>query len=582
MSLSQTTNQANSSGEDRRGLRAMFASQREAGGGGGGGGGSRLRRGSKLLVDLRRSFRKLDSSHRLSVTCSGSDLCQLYLSSPEQDAIGLPYNGDDGNCGGGGGSPRRGSSWLLHAADPYGRRRSFRRMSTYERFLDSNVMDDIYESDEERMMLIEEETAYAIDDGSDEFGGPMTAARRRSLSRRRCSSPRWLKSTAVVVPTMMALDLILGVSLSLYDSNLLRNVPGFRFPICYALTQKTTNALASLVLIFISRRWEAEELARRLPNKGGTVASSTTTTMTTTELPSARSLRRHAAPLAAVALAQTISASFANNALRMIPLPLFKVCLMCGPIFVAIMTSVAGGIECSNGRPLALSLIGAGACRAVYAEAGGADDPRYVMAGAGYALGASAFSGLGLVLSGVLMHRREDDEESGLDVDDAAEGTRDRKADAESTNAELNPLSLLFYLSCCQVLMLGAYLCPWDIFSLQFDEEGEGGRIEERGEFAQFTIYFVENTFDAIYYLAMGSAMSLSLAVLTFVLVNRTSPVATSLLGNVRSIATVFISSLVFGSVSAGPGSIFGYSLTLAGGLVYALAALGNSGPPSK
>ena len=61
-----------------------------------------------------------------------------------------------------------------------------------------------------------------------------------------------------------------------------------------------------------------------------------------TGLPSARSLCRHAAPLAAVALAQVISASFANRALQSIPLPFFKVCLMCGPIFVALVTSAMG------------------------------------------------------------------------------------------------------------------------------------------------------------------------------------------------------------------------------------------------
>ena len=113
-----------------------------------------------------------------------------------------------------------------------------------------------------------------------------------------------------------------------------------------------------------------------------------------TGLPSARSLCRHAAPLAAVALAQVISASFANRALQSIPLPFFKVCLMCGPIFVALVTSAMG------------CLIGAGAIRAVCAEVGSADDPRSVMAGVGCALGASAFSGMGLILSGVLMHRR--------------------------------------------------------------------------------------------------------------------------------------------------------------------------------
>jgi len=236
----------------------------------------------------------------------------------------------------------------------------------------------------------------------------------------------------------------------------------------------------------------------------------------------------------------------------------------------------------------ALGLIRAGAIRAMYAKAGSANDPRGVMSGAGCALGASAFLGMGLVLSGVLMHRCERGNEVGLDEDDvgggaAAGGMSNGKANAVEADVELNPLSLLFYLSCMQVLMLGAYLCPWDVFSTHLGEvEGEV-RIEEKvGEFAEFTFYFVEDPPTAMYYLAMGSAMSLSLAVLTFVLVNRTSPVATSLLGNVRSIATVFVSSLVFGNGGAGHGSILGYTLTLAGGLVYAMAALGNDRNPSK
>jgi hypothetical protein len=194
------------------------------------------------------SFRKLGSSHRLSVTCSGSELGQLYLSSPDQDAV--RNHCDDGGGGGGDGDGdgrrglRRGSSWLLRTADPYGRRRSFRRMSTYERFLDSDVMEDISGS-EERIMFIEEETdecTTADNSGSDEVGGSTTMAKRGRSSSRRCRCSVWmLESPAVIVTTMMTLDLILGVSLSLYNSNLLRNVPGFRFPLCYALTQKLTR-----------------------------------------------------------------------------------------------------------------------------------------------------------------------------------------------------------------------------------------------------------------------------------------------------------------------------------------------------
>jgi len=93
-------------------------------------------------------------------------------------------------------------------------------------------------------------------------------------------------------------------------------------------------------------------------------------------------------------------------------------------------------------------------------------------------------------------------------------------------------------------------------------------------------------------YLMIGSMLSLALAVLTFVLVNRTSPVATSLLGNVRSIATVAISTILAGkggrAMSGGAAGLFGsaalgYTCTLAGGVAYALAALGKgASSPSK
>ena len=160
--------------------------------------------------------------------------------------------------------------------------------------------------------------------------------------------------------------------------------------------------------------------------------------------------------------------------------------------------------------------------------------------------------------------------------------TTKKNVDA-SVAVELNPLSLLFYLSCEQVLMLSAYLCPWDILFETQNEEESVVAVEmeeaEAGEFTAFAIYFLQNPLNTISYLMMGSTMSLCLAVLTFVLVNRTSPVATSLLGNVRSIATVAVSSIVFGNTNNGGGLLFGsaafgYLLTLAGGVAYAMAAL--------
>ena len=561
---------------------------------------------------LRKSLRRLDSSHRLAVCSSGSDLSQLYLSSPEQDATNVIISSSDDNHvvahgsssggGSGGRSSNRRRSWL-QSADLYGRRKSFKRHNSYAEFLNVDIMSDIDEAeDEEKMLLLIEETTDD-DDNDDTSSSTMdtielhehkkdTRTAKSSASTRRRERRRlycqWIFSPTIIVPTMMIIDLILGVSLSLYDSNLLRNVPGFNFPLCYALVQKLTNALASLVLICLSRKWEMDaaivakqqqiQMMKQKKSYAPTKETSNIDRVHLTALPSGHAFCQHIIPLSAVALVQTISSAFANEALTIIPLPLFKVCLMCGPIFVAFITSCIEGQLYSKGRMFALSLIGIGACRAVYAESEDADNPRYIMMGAGYALAASAFSGIGLVLSSVLMHRDgggnnngQDDEVDSDDEESAAGSLAKNKAEQKE---ELNPLSLLFYLSCEQVLMLSGYLFPWDTILLQPENEGEEA-IVEQGEFEAFLIYFAQNPWAALYYLMMGSMMSLCLAVLTFVLVNRTSPVATSLLGNVRSIPTVAISSVVFDNTSTGGSAAFGYALTLAGGVVYALAALG-------
>ena len=485
------------------------------------------------------SLSRLSSSRRLSTTCSGSDLGQLYLSGPEADtndviltsARSLESCRSNKSLDSWGNTPiesietvesdiDRAKSWI-DAVDLYGKRKSFtHRRASYARFLAVDVIED-----EDTTFLIEEKDDYI-------------------------ENQYWWKSPSVLVPCLMLLDLALGISLSLYDSNLLRNVSGFRFPLCYAWTQKFTNAIASLVLIFLSRRWEMTERERmRYPDIDGDEPL--------TEMPSIQVFRRNAIPLTAIAFVQTISSSIANRSLQMIPLQLFKVVLMCSPIFVAFLTSAIEGKMYSKGRIIALSLIGIGALRAVYAEAGGADNPRAVMEGAAYGLGAGALSGMGLILSGGLMNGDP--------------------ADSEKKEDELNPLSLLFYLSCEQVAMLSFYLCPWDelwrINNLLNVSDASDN------EFLAFMSYFTQNPQDTIFCLMTGSTIALCLAVLTFTLITRTSPLAASLLANVRSIATVVISSLIWGGVSdkGAQSSIFGsavlgYTLTLAGGVLYALS----------
>ena len=545
-----------------------------------------LQRSKSILLrstSLRKSLRRLDSSHRLSITCSGSDLGQLYLSSPETDTpsllnasrsykslksneswgnFTLDSNGSSDDILHQRSSSSSSSSWL-QAADLYGRRRSYRRHSSYAKFLDIDVMSDIVEEDDYNDNAMEMKSLLIEEADTDEHGIDTWSKLRRCW--RTCKSP------LVVIPAMMVLDLVLGVSLSLYDSNLLRNVPGFHFPLMYALVQKMTNALASLVLICLSRKWEIDRIKAANRPKDEHLDD-------LAEMPSLKTFRYHASSLTAVALVQTFSSAFANEALQEIPLPLFKVVLMCGPIFVAFITTIMEGQIYSRGRLFALLLIGFGAGRAVYAEAEQADNPRQILQGAGYALGASACSGIALVLSSVLMHKDEEkiDGEEENEVDVAPKGKETSTVEVET---ELNPLSLLFSLSCEQVMMLSFYLAL-DAF--------DGTNMEQLSEFAAFLAYFADDPQRTIFYLSIGSILSLTLAVLTFVLVNCTSPVATSLLGNVRSISTVAISSILFQGVagrdggSSSGGGLFGpaaigYLLSLAGGVAYAFAALARN-----
>ena len=535
---------------------------------------------------LRQSLRRLGSSSRLSTTCSGSELSHLYLSSPETDVASL-YNAKkrsykslrsmdswgnitiESNDSFGSDdlvhqhSSSSTSSWL-DTADIYGRQRCYRRNSSYGRFLDIDAMADITEEDNDYNDADAEMKSLLIEEADkDEYGIDTCSKLRRCW--RLCKSP------LVLIPAMMMLDLVIGVSLSLYDSHLLRNVPGFHFPLTYALVQKMTNAIASLILISLSRKWEMD--AHRKMNDSQFEEQ-------ISEMPSLKTFRRHASSLTAVALVQTFSSAFANEALQGIPLPLFKVVLMCGPIFVALITTIMEGQVYSRGRRFALLLIGFGALRAVYSEAEKAENPRQIILGAGYAMGASAFSGVALVLSSVLMHKDEED------ACDEAEEDLLKEEDVPKIETELSPLSLLFYLSCEQVMMLSFYL-SLDSFDSTTIEQTQIG--EDLSEFAAFLLYFSENPQETVFYLLIGSVLSLSLAVLTFILVNSTSPVATSLLGNVRSISTVAISSLVLQGVTERSGgssshihAAAGYILSLAGGILYAFAALARDSSNNK
>jgi len=78
---------------------------------------------------ISKSLRRLESRLNYSSN-SGTELSQLYLSSPEDDTA---VSGNGSNISSGGGR-RRSSSWY-ESADLYGRRKSFRRLNSYAKFL---------------------------------------------------------------------------------------------------------------------------------------------------------------------------------------------------------------------------------------------------------------------------------------------------------------------------------------------------------------------------------------------------------------------------------------------------------------
>ena len=111
----------------------------------------------------------------------------------------------------------------------------------------------------------------------------------------------------------------------------------------------------------------------------------------------------------------------------------------------------------------------------MYAEAGSADDPRGIMAGAGFAMDVSTFSGMELVLSGMLMHRREGGNEEGSEGDDvgggiAAGGMSNGKANAVEAVGGAEPV----VSAVLPQLHAGTHArhlpCPWDVFSTHLGE----------------------------------------------------------------------------------------------------------------
>ena len=88
---------------------------------------------------ISKSLRRLESSSRLNYSChGGTELSQLYLSSPEDDtavSIGSGKSGSNGSQS----SSRRRSSWY-ESAGLYGRRKSFRRLNSYAKFLGKFVV----------------------------------------------------------------------------------------------------------------------------------------------------------------------------------------------------------------------------------------------------------------------------------------------------------------------------------------------------------------------------------------------------------------------------------------------------------
>jgi len=300
-------------------------------------------------------------------------------------------------------------------------------------------------------------------------------------------------------------DFCTSLSINFYNSWLMRQVPGFNFPLIYTCLHMVASFLFASLLVFGFRVAPANwEQARALV-------------------------------LRIVLLAFLRGASIATNnwSLMYISIALNKVIKASVPVFTVPLSILFERKRYSPYKIVALLCLASGTMLSCVSLSGQAADAKGIL----LALISAAVGGSSIVVGAMLMGK----------------GTG------------LGPVSVLLYMSPCQVLML-ASVVPFD-------------------ELPPFLDFVRGHDGSTALYLAVGTLLAVAFNLMSYVQLQSTSSVTSSMLGNLKIVSIILIYEAGLRPVQKSREdheltaiNIVGYALTISAGLAYTLLSLYERG----
>ena len=316
----------------------------------------------------------------------------------------------------------------------------------------------------------------------------------------------------------------LSIGLNFYNSFLLRNVPGFKFPVIYTAVHMVTSFLGSTVLIVFF---------------GAATVSFA-------------QMRESLLRIALLALLRVASITTNNWSLEYIDLTLNKVIKASAPVFTVALSVLWERKVYSARKIAALGVLALGTMLSCLSRDASAES----FTGVVLALVSAAVGGSSLVVSAMLLGRG-----SGAPLRPHPSAPTRRRltpAPVVVARAGLGPVALLFYFSPIQTAVLGA-LIPFTELA-KFVEWAKG-----------------ENLGSAIGYILVGALLSFGFNIMGFILVKNTSSVTAAMLGNLKIVIVIVFAAALMGA-AAEPVNIVGYCFSVLAACSYTGISLDERG----
>ena len=320
----------------------------------------------------------------------------------------------------------------------------------------------------------------------------------------------------------------LSIGLNFYNSFLLRNVPGFKFPVIYTAVHMVTSFLGSTVLIVFF---------------GAATVSFA-------------QMRESLLRIALLALLRVASITTNNWSLEYIDLTLNKVIKASAPVFTVALSVLWERKVYSARKIAALGVLALGTMLSCLSRDASAES----FTGVVLALVSAAVGGSSLVVSAMLLGRGSGAPLRPRHPPPSPPPNRRRLTPAPVVvaRAGLGPVALLFYFSPIQTAVLGA-LIPFTELA-KFVEWAKG-----------------ENLGSAIGYILVGALLSFGFNIMGFILVKNTSSVTAAMLGNLKIVIVIVFAAALMGA-AAEPVNIVGYCFSVLAACSYTGISLDERG----